>query len=271
MIRRMSERGPFPGMDPWLQSVWTGVHTSLATYARDQLQAQLGRSLVACLGERVYVTSVLEERRDFAPDVHLYRRPKSPPPSRARGGGPAVAEPELIPIQSLVVREPLVEIRDVESDEKVITAIEFLSPENKKGRIGRRAYLDKQREVIRAGASLVEVDLLRGGRAVTVAARRPVPEASRATYHACAVRAGRTHVVEYYAIPLRERMPKIRVPLRTGDPDAFLDLQAILDETYKKGRYKDRVDYGRRPRPPLELDDAAWANRLVSAWRKRSA
>ena len=41
---------PFPGMDPFLESHWRDVHTSMMTYIRDQIQDQLPPDLVAPVG-----------------------------------------------------------------------------------------------------------------------------------------------------------------------------------------------------------------------------
>ena len=46
---------PFPGMNPWLESHWGDIHTSLTTYARDQLQPQLPAGLRARVEEYVAV------------------------------------------------------------------------------------------------------------------------------------------------------------------------------------------------------------------------
>lgn len=44
---------PFPGMDPYLESRWSDMHTSMSTYARDALADQLPPNLVARLEEYV--------------------------------------------------------------------------------------------------------------------------------------------------------------------------------------------------------------------------
>ncbi len=44
-------KNPFPGMNPWLEEHWGDVHTSLTTYARDQLQPRLPPGLRARIEE----------------------------------------------------------------------------------------------------------------------------------------------------------------------------------------------------------------------------
>ena len=46
-------KSPFPGMDPYLESYWGDVHTSLVTYARDQLRPQLPKDLRVRVEEHV--------------------------------------------------------------------------------------------------------------------------------------------------------------------------------------------------------------------------
>ena len=61
---------PFPGMDPYLERHWGDVHTSLVTYARDQLQKFLPRDLRARVEERV-VVSGWNRPRSLFPDVRV--------------------------------------------------------------------------------------------------------------------------------------------------------------------------------------------------------
>lgn len=58
-----------------------------------------------------------------------------------------------------------IEIRDV-TNRELVTAIEVLSPTNKRGD-GYREYLDKRRRILSSMAHLMEIDLLRKGEAAT--------------------------------------------------------------------------------------------------------
>ncbi len=53
---------PFPGMDPFLQDHWGDVHTSLTTYARNQLRPQLPADLRVRVEE--YVGLEIEQDED---------------------------------------------------------------------------------------------------------------------------------------------------------------------------------------------------------------
>lgn len=67
---------------------------------------------------------------------------------------------------------------------------------------------------------------------------------------------------EAYRVPLRERLPIIRIPLRPTDADVHLDIQELIDLSYENGAYED-IDYRAEPVPPLEADDARWADALL--------
>jgi hypothetical protein len=64
---------------------------------------------------------------------------------------------------------------------------------------------------------------------------------------------------------LRQRLPRIRVPLADSDPDAVLDVQAVLEQTYEAGSYRERLRYDRPCVPPLPAEDQAWADELIRA------
>jgi hypothetical protein len=66
-------------------------------------------------------------------------------------------------------------------------------------------------------------------------------------------------------LPLRQRLPAIRVPLRRTDPDAALDLQSLVDDCYERGRYASVIDYSKPPHPPLPEEEAAWAKEALAA------
>jgi hypothetical protein len=65
-----------------------------------------------------------------------------------------------------------------------------------------------------------------------------------------------------YPIGLRNPLPSISIPLRPGDQELKLDLQPLLEQAYENGRYGRTTDYTQPPDPPLEEDDAAWADAL---------
>ena len=171
--------------------------------------------------------------------------------------------------ESEPVRQGYIEIIDIKSGRRVVTVIEVLSPSNKLPGLGKDLYLKKQEELRAGGVSLVEIDLLRTGTHVIAAPLDRVPEGQRSAYAACARRGWKPFEIEYYPIPLRERLPAIRIPLRRSDSDVALDLQALIDECYESGRYGDDIDYREDPEPALVADDAKWAEALLREQGRR--
>ena len=253
---------PFPGMDPYLEPYWPEVQRRLVIYTGDTLQFQLPESLRVRVQQRVFVESDDPEYRAVYPDVHVVEReepPSAPPPAE---GGVAVDVPLRVHLDNEPLTQGYVEIVDAASGSRVVTVIEFLSPSNKAPGEGQDLYRQKQREVRAAGANLVEVDLTRTGRRILLLPPERIPPSHRTTYQACVFRAAKPNIVELYAMPLGRRLPTLAIPLREGDADVPLDLQAIVDRCYRNGRYDD-LNYAAEPQPPLSPNDAPWADGLL--------
>lgn len=260
---------PFPGMDPYLEWYWGDVHQSIITYSRDDLQERLPDDLRARMQDRVLVESPDPAVQAYYPDIRVIERPGRRPSREADdAGGVAVAEPLVMDYEVAPIRLGYIEIIDVKSGRKVVTTIEVLSPVNKHPGEGLDRFVSKQVELRQAGVNTVEIDLLRDGRRVLAVGPDKLPPEWRTAYQACVWRATRPQSIEVYRIPLRERLPVIRIPLRPADADVTLDLQAVIDRAYRNGGYDD-IDYRAEPKPPLAPGDAAWADALLRAQGRR--
>lgn len=267
----VSRKNPFPGMNPWLEGRWSDVHVAMIGFIRETLGLRLPDGLVAHGEEHISVTYSDGQSKRYRTDVALRVRddPSDEPPGDWQAGlpplwksdgedsgGVEVAEPKIVFQEG----EPWrwVEIRDENGE--LITVIEVLSPANKVH--NRNDYRAKRADYFAGGVSVVEIDLLRGGRH-TVAAKAAVfsPESA---YTVCVTRGSRSNRHEIYECTLRERLPVIRLPLRRGEPDLALDLQALIDRAYETGRYW-TLDYSREPQPPLSEEDAEWARQHLLA------
>jgi hypothetical protein len=227
-------KNPFPGMNPWLEQFWRDVHASLLVYARDQLNAELPPGLQARVDERLAIDAEEEKARDYLPDI----------------------------VDNAEVMLRHVEI--VESRAHVITAIELLWPTNKEKVECRANWKRKRLDYLRGGINVVEIDLLRGGAWVLPdrSLLKPCPP-GRIFHYASVTRPPRISRIEFYVLPLRQRLPAIRVPLRRTDPDAALDLQVLIDQCYERGRYSEVIDYKTPTDPPLPEEEAAWAAEIL--------
>jgi hypothetical protein len=263
-------------MDPYLEAYWGDVHASLITYARDQLQPQLPRDLRAHVEEHVMVDagpapngSTVSRPEGRYPDLRVVELPGGAGQPPAAAGSAAVAEPLVLPLALQTRTQRSLRIIDTRSGRRGVTAVEILSPANKVGERGRAAYRDKQEELLRGEVNLVEIDLLREGGHVVAAPWQLLPPDYAGPYRVSVVRACRPDQVEVYRVPLRQRLPRFRVPLRASDPDAVLDLQDLIERSYANGGYDGYIDYRVDPQPPLQGEDAAWADQLLRQRNRR--
>jgi hypothetical protein len=252
-------------MDPFLEhpQYFPGVHDRLITYLSEALQGTLPKPYFAEINERLWVDTV---ERPIGPDVDVLRGSQPSPPEG--GGGVAVAtaappaQPIIITIPEEERRDTYLEIRVPGSDgERVVTTIEVLSLTNKSpGLRGRSLYQQKQREVLDSDIHLVEIDLLRGGtHATAVLLDRLREKAPPFDYHVCLHHFDRPEEYQAYTFTLRERLPKVPIPLLPGDGAVTVDLQAVFDRCYDTGPYLRRVRYDpARVVPPLRPEQAEW-------------
>lgn len=254
-------RSPFPGVDPYLEQHWGDIHTSLMVYLRDQITEQLPSDLQARVEESVCVAED-ESSRWIYPDVHVIEHAGSRSSSALAVAETAVAEPMIIPVPSDVPTQRHIEIVDRNSGNRVVTAIELLSPVNKQEGLGRQAYRRKQLDYIAAGVNLVEIDLIRAGAFVVAVPQAGIPPNNRTPYVVCVRRVQRPDAAEIIAIAIDKPVPNFRIPLRPTDDDIVLRLQPLLDDCYRRGRYAS-IDYSRPPHPPLDEQTATWANQIL--------
>jgi hypothetical protein len=161
-------------------------------------------------------------------------------------------------------RESFLLIREQETLE-VITVLELLSPNNKrKGSKGRRKYLSNRKNVLQSESHLVELDLLRGGERLPLLG--PVPDGD---YYAVVSRERRRPTVDVYAWTLQHRLPVLPIPLKPGDADVPLDLQAAFNIVYDRVRYQRTLHYGTELVPPLSAAESEWASQRIREWRAR--
>ncbi len=246
---------PFPGMDPYLEgSLWMTVHTDLAVAIAHQLNRRMSPRYVALTARR-YVVETPEPAEviigETYPDVAVLTAGAG----RAHESGmaaSAIAPP--LRMTTLVRRRVphiTVEIRDV-AKRHLVTAIEVLSPTNKRGE-GFREYRDRREQILRASAHLIEIDLLRKGRRVPMRGKLPpIP------YFVFICRSENRPVTDVWPIPLDQPLPELPVPLLPGDPDVMLDLQLALTGVYDDDRLGSLIDYSKAPEVPLTPEESAW-------------
>lgn len=169
---------------------------------------------------------------------------------------------ELATIIPTPIPHVTVEIRDT-ANRQLVTAIEVLSPTNKRGD-GRQEYLAKRRRILLSTAHLLEIDLLRQGQRVPM--QQPSPTAP---YFIFLSRAEKRPSTEIWPIRLKELLRVIPIPLLPGDQDVALNLQQVFTTTYDLLGYDLALDYTQAPEIPLPQADLAWAETLLRTARLR--
>lgn len=247
---------PFPGMDPYLEdpSMWPDVHHRLITSICDQIQLQLTSAYRAVITPYSSFESIeIAPTRRFVPDVAVLER--SPFDLETRTVV-ALEEAPLVMTAAMTVEVEYarIDIRTVR-DQLLITAIELLSPANKRqGLLGATAYETKRQDIFASSAHLLEIDLLRMG--IRPQVTRPLP---KVPYFIFLSRAYQRPWIEIWPLSLRAPIKPVPVPLRSPDPPVALDLSLAIHESYRRARYDLEIDYREPPpAPELDPDDLAW-------------
>ncbi len=251
-------KSPFPGVDPYLeaQGFWPDFHARFITYLSDEIAGHLPTAYHASIGERVSLVSHQEHRlqtKTVIPDVAI------------TGGGPSdyaasstatLSEVQPTTIPHIIdaqeeLRETYVEIvrRD---DQSLVTVIELLSPSNKT-EPGLSQYVQKQNLLLHEKVHLLELDLLLGGERRRF--QKPLPPGH---FYAMLSRVENRPNCDVYAWNLASRIPAVPVPLLAPDPDILVNLAAVFETTYGRGRYADIVRYDDKPELAVGAETLDW-------------
>jgi hypothetical protein len=250
-------------MDPFIEHpvISEGFHARLIIAMANQLQPQLDPRYVTSIEERVFIEG--PQRR--IPDVWIQKAADKgavPTPTDASADTAVILE-----VEELEIRESRLEILDAYSSMKLVAVLEVLSPTNKGSGPGRDSYLAKQHEILARDCRFLEIDLLRKGRHVLSVPDWRVAELSPYDDLTCVNRWPRRNRFELYPRRLRQRLPRIKVPLAEPDPDVKLDLQAAVEQIHAEGRYSRRLRYGEPCEPALAPEDQEWAEAQLARFR----
>jgi len=207
---------PFPGMDPYLEQedVWHDFHQRFIPSMANAIAASV---------HPVYITKVTRR----------------------------VGEPGQF-ILGDFESEAVLEIRH-RVGKNLITVVDLLSPVSHKIDPDTSQHPVPPRQVLSRGASLVEINLLRG---------YPKPprlkEIPNCDYWVTVTRAEERRPVEVSPLSIRDRLPAVAIPLRPTDADVRLDLHQLIHQIYDAAGYKYYI-YSASPQPPLTPEQAEWA------------
>jgi hypothetical protein len=244
-------------MNPYLEqeSVWHSLHEQFPAYCQEALTAQVRPKYFVKLDVNIYIHELPDGTRRMGgrPDVTLGANPAK----STAGGAATLAAPLYGSFGPAVdvLQEAFVEVHERES-RRVVTVIELLSPTNKASGPDRDAYLAKRLRYAHSNVHFVEIDLLRGWQ------RMPIDGLPACDYCVQVSRAEERPRVGLWPIQLRDPLPTIPIPLLPPDPDARLDLQALLHRLYDAGGYEDYI-YTGLPQPALSPGDDQWARQIA--------
>jgi hypothetical protein len=255
-------------MDPYLEHpvLWPDMHNGLIAELRNSLAPQLRPRYYVALEERTYLTEPAGLAFVSRPDVTVVGSP-APAASRTSLGEASsmsvtTLEPVIVelPIPELV-RETYLEVRLAQTH-AVIAVLELLSPANKRPGEGRQQYERKRLQALTTCTHWVEIDLLRGGEPMAVDIRG---QNVASHYRILISRAEYRPRAMLLPFNVQHLIPSFRLPLQPGDDEPLVDLNHLLHLLYDRAGYDLRINYQSPTDPPLEEDDALWANGLVHA------
>lgn len=253
---------PFPGVDPFVeaQNLWRDFDAKFLSTWQDRLLLQLPDNYDARIEEDVYVIFGEEEiSRSIIPDIAVeqtdtgFTEPAPADPTVLADVATAtltLPPPCEVPHRYLqILRQP---------ERTVVAVLELLSPTNKGTKFG--TYVEKRDEILDTGTHLVEVDLLLGGRKLPM--REPLPPGQ---FHVFISRGDQRPKSTVGGWTLRQRLPRIPIPLLGPDERVVSDLQDVFDTAWERGRYDRAVDYGKPIDSGLSEDDRNWVAEIVAA------
>jgi hypothetical protein len=250
-------------MDPYIErpTIWADFHDRLIPAISAALQPRLRPKYAALVQDRLYV---VESGRPIRPDVALIESGFQPRGTTAPAAVLELDKPVVFHLSRDEIRQPFVKIVEPAAGNRLVTAIEVLSPDNKTAGAGRKKYTKKREEFWAGGANLVEIDLLRDGKPTLRVKAEQLADLPPWCYLAAVTRWPDRQ--EIYPIALPSRLPRMRIPLLESDPDVPLDLQEVFTRCWQEGPYPEMLRYDGPPPGTMASDDIAWCeSQLVQA------
>jgi hypothetical protein len=251
---------PFPGMNPYLEAPgrWQEVHSRLIVAIADDLSPKLRPKYRAAVELRVYEDAGDELTLIGRPDTTVVQTVPTSEPHDSWPSGVATVEPVMVEVPlPEEMRERYLEIREVASGE-VVTTLELLSLSNKRSGKGRSQYEEKRLKILGSRTHLVEIDLIRSFAPLPIRGK-----VQPSLYRILVSRSYQRPQAALYPFGLADPIPAFPVPLRKDEPEPIVDLQGLLHQVYDRAAYDLEIDYTQEPVPPLEGEDAVFADNLL--------
>ncbi|MFM9265868.1 DUF4058 family protein [Tychonema sp. BBK16] len=256
---------PFPGMDPYLEhpDFWQETYNRLIVAIADSIMPQIRPKYEVAIDKRIYeVTDPNDSNGDSLlvgiPDVAIKRQPNSPSISSSSVATLTITLPTTVKVPAPVkITQTYLEVREM-TTKQVVTAIEILSPVNKRSGEGRITYLKKRQSILGSLTNLVEIDLLRKWESMPI-----LNNSIESDYRILISPRNRRPFAELYAFNLRDSLPIFPLPLREEDVAPIVNLPELFTDIYDRAGYDYRIDYDGEPVPSLSEEERVWASQLL--------
>ena len=255
---------PFPGMDPYLEhpDVWAEVHSRLIVAIANFLVPRIRPKYRIAIEKRISEASEIEGDNLLLLEIPGAAMNRQSTNQALQKSNTAIAAPALKPVTVTLpmpglIKQSYLQVQELATGQ-VVTAIEILSPVNKRSGEERGIYLKKRQKILGSLTHLVEIDLLRGW--------HPMPTLNsdiQTDYRILVSREACRPQADLYGFSLQEPIPAFSVPLRSEDIEPVVDLQALLNEIYGQAGYDYVIDYNQQPVPSFSQKDAGWVNDLL--------
>ena len=256
---------PFPGMDPYLEhpDFWQETHNRLIVAIADTIMPQIRPKYEVAIDKRIYeITDPNDSNGDSLlvgiPDVAIKRQSNTPDVPTRSVATLAVTVPTTVKVPTIEkIKQTYLEVREM-ATKQVVTAIEILSPVNKRSGEGRITYLKKRQSILGSLTHLVELDLLRKWEYMPI-----LNSSIQSDYRVLVSRSESRPFADLYAFNLGDSLPVFPLPLREEDVEPIVNLPELFAGVYDRAGYDYRIDYDREPIPSLSEEDRVWANKLL--------
>jgi hypothetical protein len=147
-----------------------------------------------------------------------------------------------------------------ETDARLVTLLDIVSPANKLTEAGRAACQATRRAARETAASVAEIDLVLRGASMLEYSRAGLPSWD---YAVTVTRGTNAERYEIYTSMLEKPLPRFRLPLAPDDRDTVVDLQEAFSRTYDCCGFESRVDYRKDSAVPLRGEVRARLARVL--------
>jgi hypothetical protein len=246
-------------MDPFVEQYeWQSFHVMAIVEMQRMLIPQLPEGYIMAPESVTFARDLtIGEKKNYRPDVAINSEPQPSSVINEPVGDYGVATPPTAVLHSPKPKHRTLIIREAGSRE-LVTAIEFLSPSNKRG-ADAKAYYDKRNYYIANGVNLLEIDFLRKGKRPDYSSTWP-----KSTYYIQLVEAY-ADTTSLWNINIDDQLPTVTVPLLLEDDSLLLNMQKVIDEVFTYSTYHRMIDYqNAKVKPPFSPEEKKVVDNILA-------